>query len=489
MILLVEIIIADTTSLRSRVFFSYIPALPFLVNPWVSGDVVAVVLRDLGWRWGFGMFCILYPVCTLPLIVTLWWITRKARKSGDLMAIKSPRQLYGGWKLAKALFWQLDFIGIILTSIMLGFILTPLTIAGGISARWSKVEIILPLVIGLVAIPVWIWWEKKAPHPMIPFRVRLTMMANISKLTPLSFSKTVPCGGPLVSPSLSILVSTDAYFFPLHDTDQAELFTSFNCQADYLYTVLVVAFDETPKSATRIQMLYSFVSVILGVFLGLIVYRVRRLKPFILFGTLLWMIGFGLLIHFRGGYDDSAHAGIVGAQILLGIGGGFFPYPAQASIQAATKHEHVAAVTGLYLSSYSIGAALGNTMSGAVWNNVMPKQLTLRLGDKGVPWFSSPLDVVIGFPVGTEEREAAIQATMYVQHLMCIMGICAVGVIAMFSFVIRNPKLPDTQSMPDAEQTVTEPEAFIPLEDLNRPPFRAEMPEGVTERGWAWLKS
>jgi len=31
-ILLVEVIIADTTSLRSRLFFSYVPAAPFIVS-------------------------------------------------------------------------------------------------------------------------------------------------------------------------------------------------------------------------------------------------------------------------------------------------------------------------------------------------------------------------------------------------------------------------------------------------------------------------
>ncbi|KAI9877638.1 MAG: Siderophore transporter, partial [Watsoniomyces obsoletus] len=38
-ILLVEVIIADTTSTRSRLLFSYIPALPFIINTWAAGDV------------------------------------------------------------------------------------------------------------------------------------------------------------------------------------------------------------------------------------------------------------------------------------------------------------------------------------------------------------------------------------------------------------------------------------------------------------------
>jgi SIT family siderophore-iron:H+ symporter-like MFS transporter len=118
-------------------------------------------------------------------------------------------------------------------------------------------------------------------------------------------------------------------------------------QGDFLYTVLVVAFDESVKSATRISSLYSFSSVIVGLILGGIVYKIRRLKPFIVAGTCLFMVAFGLLIHYRGGANGSSHSGIVGAQICLGIAGGMFPYTAQASIQAATKHERKCSLTGV----------------------------------------------------------------------------------------------------------------------------------------------
>jgi SIT family siderophore-iron:H+ symporter-like MFS transporter len=91
-------------------------------------------------------------------------------------------------------------------------------------------------------------------------------------------------------------------------------------QGDFLYTVLYVSFDESNLSATRITSLYSFVSVITGVILGLIVMKVRQLKPFIVAGTLLFMVAFGILIYFRGGVADSSHSGVIGAQILLGIG-------------------------------------------------------------------------------------------------------------------------------------------------------------------------
>jgi predicted MFS family arabinose efflux permease len=45
---------------------------------------------------------------------------------------------------------------------------------------------------------------------------------------------------------------------------------------------------------------------------------------------------------------------------VLGVGGGLFPYPVQALVQASTKHEHVAMITALYLTTYQIGSAIGS---------------------------------------------------------------------------------------------------------------------------------
>lgn len=213
--------------------------------------------------------------------------------------------------MLQALFWQLDVPGIVLLICVFGFILVPFSIAGGLSSKWGTAKVIAPLVIGILLMPVFIIWEKKAPHPMLPFH----LMKDRA-----------------VWGALGIAVTLNF---------------AWTCQGDYLYSVLVVAFNESTKSALRIASLYSFASVITGILLSLVIFRVRRLKPFILFGTCLFMVAFGLLIHYRGGSGSTAHKGIIGAQVLLGIAGGFFPYPAQASIQAATKHER------MYTGSFS----------------------------------------------------------------------------------------------------------------------------------------
>ncbi|KAI4669817.1 ferrioxamine B transporter [Alternaria arbusti] len=225
-------------------------------------------------------------------------------------------------------------------------------------------------------------------------------------------------------------------------------------QGDFLYTVLVVAFDESVKSATRISSLYSFSSVITGLILGGVVFKVRRLKPFIVAGTCLFVVAFGLLIYYRGGSGDSLHSGIIGAQICLGIAGGMFPYPAQASIQAATKHEHVAIVTGIYLATYNIGSALGNTVSGAMWQQIIPNELARRIGDPSLAAvaYGDPFAFATLYPVQTPERIAVIQAYRHVQKLLCITGICLAVLLVAFSLVIRNPELGKDQSLKHAEE-------------------------------------
>lgn len=229
-------------------------------------------------------------------------------------------------------------------------------------------------------------------------------------------------------------------------------------QGDFLYTVLTVAFNESIKSATRITQLYSFTSVLVGWFLGLVVYKVRYLKPFIVAGTCLFMVAFGLLIHFRGGTSLSHHSGMIGAQVVLGVAGGLFPYPTQAAIQAATKHEHFAIVTGLYLGTYNIGSALGACVSGAVWSQVLPKQLEQHLGNAttAATVYADPLTWSESNPVGTPDRDGVIAAYRQTQSYLCITGICLSALLIFFSLVLRNPRLTNEQSLPDAEEKDSE---------------------------------
>ncbi|KAI5900777.1 MFS general substrate transporter [Schizophyllum commune H4-8] len=413
--LIAEVLVADLTTLRNRVLFSFIPAAPFLINAWISGNVTDAVLDATTWQWGIGMWAIIYFVCALPLLFSLWYGGYQARKSGALDSYKTPFERLGARDLAVALFWQLDVIGIVLVIAVFALILVPFTIAGSAKDQWKDGGIIAMLVIGFCCIPVLLFWELKAKHPLIPFRLMKDR-------------------GVWAAMCIAMLLNASWYL-----------------QGEYLYTVLVVAFNETIESATRITNVYSFTSVVTGVILGFVVRYVRYLKPFIVFGVCLFMVAFGLLIRFRGG--ESSHSAVVGAQVVLGMGGGLFAYPTQASVQAATKHEHLAVITALYLALYSIGSALGGSISGAIWTNVLPGELSSRLGNAtlAAEVYASPLTTAILYEMGSFEREAIVAAYKHTQRLLCITGICLCVPLLAFSLLLRNPHMGDTQSAPDAE--------------------------------------
>ncbi|KAF9768292.1 ferrioxamine B transporter [Fusarium sp. DS 682] len=420
-LLLVEVIIGDITSVRSRLFFSYIPALPFIINTWVSGDVTEAVLKVTTWRWGIGMWCIIYPVCSLPLIISLLVVGHRAKKQGHLVGYRSSFQQLGLKSFTVELFWLLDIIGVILLIAVFALLLVPLTIAGGFESKWSDPQVVAPLVIGFVCIPVFVIWELRAPHPLVPFH----HMKDRSVWAPMGIA--------------------------------CMLNFAWTMQGDYLYTVLQVSFNFSIKAATRVQSLYSFASVITGTILGLIVYKVRRFKIFIVSGTCLFLVAFGLLIRYRGDPSSDNKSGVIGAQILLGIAGGMFPYPAQASLQAYVTHERLAVMTGLYLALYQVGSAFGNAVSGAIWTQVLPQRLAQTFSSFGNETlatyaYAQPLSAILDFPVGSEERDAMIDAYKHVQRLLTITGICLCVPLIAFSLCLRNPKLTDKQNLVEDEK-------------------------------------
>ncbi|KAM0262179.1 hypothetical protein ACHAQJ_001924 [Trichoderma viride] len=422
-VLLLEILVADFSSMRARVFFSYIPALPFIVNTWISGNITSAVLRITTWRWGIGMWCIIYPVASLPLLITLYSIDRRTAprpsRKNELVDVYSGLDNIRKW--STQLFDQVDGIGLITLVTAFSLVLTPLTIAGGTVSHWKNPHVVLPLVIGLFFIPAFVFWEKNgARNPLVPFHLLKDrgVWAALAVRSLLNFAWYV--------------------------------------QGNYLYTVLIVAFDFPIENATRILSFFSFFGVVSGVAVGLVIYRSRRLKHIIVVGTVLFMIALGVLIKFPGGATVSSRSGLIGGQILLGLSSGLFAYPTQASIQASASRDHVAILTGLYLSFYNVGSALGTCVSGAIWTQTLYPTLEASLAFQpnttlARAIYENPFSIVSQYPVGTEIRSAIIDSYQSIQRLLCITGMCICLPMIGFALALRNPKLSDQQVQEDAE--------------------------------------
>jgi SIT family siderophore-iron:H+ symporter-like MFS transporter len=73
------------------------------------------------------------------------------------------------------------------------------------------------------------------------------------------------------------------------------------------------------EAATRISRLSNFSSVLSGLVLGFLIYRIRHTKPFAVGGCALFVLSYGLLYRFRGGHSTSELGGLIAAEVVLGI--------------------------------------------------------------------------------------------------------------------------------------------------------------------------
>lgn len=460
-ILMLEVFLADLSNLNWRLFASFVPALPFIINTWVGGDVLADFNAKYSWNFGIGMWAFIFPLACVPFLGCLihmrilanstpeWiqvcqeeedhrirnnrfyraHIDRSAHFSTMPFYWRWPAKLWSHtkwllWELTD-LFWLLDVIGVLFIICVFGFILVPFTLAGGEKTTWKKASTIVPLVIGFVLIPFFALWELKfARFPIIPF-------------------KLLKDRGVWASLIIAMFVNL--------------IWTLPN---DYMYTVLVVGMHTSDKAALRITSLYSFVSVIVGPLLGVVLVIVRRTKPFIVFGCATWFVATGLLLHYRGSNDgfnaESVKDGIIGALCVMGFGAGFFTYTTQLSIQTCTNHEYMAVVLSLYLATYNIGSALGNSISGAIWTQLMYDTIVDKMNELGADTaqaataYASPLTWYKTAEWGSPARRAVALAYSQIQRKMCIAALCLCVPLLACSLLLRNHKLLSVQSLDEA---------------------------------------
>lgn len=433
-IVLLQIVLADFSTLNWRLLCSFIPATPFIINTWVSGDVADAALKSYSWNFCIGMWAFIFPLACIPFVCCMFLMHWKARQTVEWREVAEEERRIETWISWKdnpivTFFWQIDVIGVLFMIVILGFILVPLTIAGGVTDKWRKASTIAPLVIGFCLIFPFIFWEYKfAKHPVFP----LPLMRDRG-----------------VWSALMIAIFIDfVYYMP----------------NDYMYYVLVVAMRASVKAATRIGSLYSFVSVItgplFGIFIAILSTKYRRLKGFIIFGVACWFIAAGILVHYRGDNDgvnsEKYKDGVIGALCLMGFGAGFFTYSTQVSISTCTDHEHMAVIIALYLSFYNVGAAIGASVSGAVYTNVLYQKILDEFRKSNLDTslaqsaYLAPLAFIEEYVWGTPERIAVVLAYAHLQRILCIIGLVLCVPLLIFTFFLRDHPLESVQSLEEA---------------------------------------
>ncbi|KAG0670363.1 hypothetical protein C6P45_002496 [Maudiozyma exigua] len=420
-ILICEVYVADFSNLNWRVVAGSGHILPNVIITWVSGNVAGAI--NDRWKWGIGMWAFIFPISVIPLTLCIFHMNHLANANDEpLKSIWNvPTNTTRGKYIFRIFFWELNLVGLILIIVILGLILIPLTLGGGLTENWKTAGTLVPEILGWVlAMPLYIIWETKyATSPLLPWEI----VRDRGIWSPL-------------------LISLFMEF-------------AFGMQSTYLVTFLLVAVNQTKFSATRINRLFSFVSVLTGFAIGFVIVKVRKVKRFIIFGISIWFVAFGILEKYCGGEESLVE--IIVAVCLLGFGNGFIKYSAKTSIQACVMtHDMIALATSLTLALNNVGKAFASAVSGAIWSNVLPKELKQKFqNDEYLAKlvFQKPVKFIRLYEWDSQERQIVVGVYRHVWRLLMVVGLVLLVPLLLSSFFLRNKKLEDVVSF---DQEVTE---------------------------------
>ncbi|OAQ90047.1 siderophore iron transporter mirA [Purpureocillium lilacinum] len=412
-----QVFIADATNLINRAFWSTLPESITTIPALYLGSLIGEgFLTKAGWRWSYGAWAIVVPVVAIPLIATMVVLQRRARRHG--LVAKSLASVAGcapdspAWKKVLHLVWtEIDLAGLVLLVTGLSLILIPVSLTGSFNpGRWREGSFIAMLVVGVVCFLAFLVWDiRYAKKPYIPAH-----MANRTVI--------VAC-----------LIQT-------FDFMEYSLFTIF------FPSYLQVAGHFSPAKATRIDNSLRVAFQISGLFVAVGMKYTKNAHYWALAGPPLVILGQGIMIYLvdMGDGRYGSEAAFIASKVISGIGRALWQTAAQVSVQAVVSRQEVAVATGIFQAANSVGAAIGTSISGAIWRNTLPDKLLNYLPEKdkksALQIFQS-IVVAQKYPAGTPARAAIDQSYRESQRILGIVATCICAPNVFIMWFMRNVKL------------------------------------------------
>ncbi|KAH8597142.1 hypothetical protein B0O99DRAFT_508405 [Bisporella sp. PMI_857] len=356
------IVIADLTTTRQRGFGVNFQFFPYLILPWVSSYIVEKVVSPggIGWAWGIGIIAIIFPLGTLPITGLLGFYQQRAKKL-EKAIVKPPRiSLY-------EIVSSIDLVGIIIMVTSLAFVLLPLSLANLQKDGYNTPWIIALIVIGCLGLTTALpYWENRvAKHPFFPLRY--------------------------------VLHRTIGLAFLLYFTDCHE----------FLYNWALIAQGFTIMQATNLSFVNSVLTFLTGIIFGLIMWKTRTYKWWIMAGCAIRLIGYGVMFRIRNAHPTMAELFIV--QVIQGIGDGIVQTGGYVAATVNVPHAETATMAALIVMAGTLGSAVGSAISGAIYTGTFREELAKQLGSRSTPELIEALFNSINLDVpawGSPERIA-----------------------------------------------------------------------------------
>ncbi|CAI7585865.1 unnamed protein product [Penicillium glandicola] len=313
---LVQVILADMTTLEERSTYLGLMAIPSAVGNIMGPTVGALFSTYTSWRW-IGWINLPWLGIGTPLVI----IFLKLRPLNST--------LVGNLK-------RVDWIGMALLIIGISILVIPMSWAGSLYP-WPSWQTLLPMFLGVATLVAFGFYEGKPADPIVPCRIFHSKTGNVTLL-----------GGFLHG---AVLISLLQYLPLLY-------------QAVELQSAISSAVYLLPTSI--ISVLVAAVSVMLVPLFGGYVWPLR-------FSWVILTLGSGLLALFEVG---SSVPMCYGLPILWGQGVALLRLnilPMQASVK---NIDDTGLAIGQFLTIRIFGGLVGLTISSSIFNNVFSRTIT-----------------------------------------------------------------------------------------------------------------
>ncbi|KAI1636273.1 major facilitator superfamily domain-containing protein [Biscogniauxia mediterranea] len=405
-----DIIVADTSSLQNRVLAMAFSSMPNLLTSFLGPVIAGAFYAKDAWRGAFVLFAALFAVLCVPVIAILVINASRAKKLGLLHKGTAATAAGGGaagnwtWRNVRRHLVDHDALGMLLITAGLTLILVPFSLAGSQETKHGLNSYAAAIAAGAACMAAFVLHERRAPRPFMKF----------SLLT----SRNVAGAWLLCITIFVAYFSWDGYY------------TSY----------LQVVHDLSITQAGYIGHIYGFGSCVWALVVGYLIRRSDRFKWLAVAALPVHILGGALMIAFR--RPDTHLAWVIACQVLITVGGSTLVVCDQMAVWSVVDHGELASAMALLSLAMYVGSATGSALSGAIWNSTLPAALAdllPRLPPAERAAIAADLKRQLSYPVGSPVRDAIVAAYARAQLRMCIVG-TAVSLLEVVAVAVWRDK-------------------------------------------------